>query len=701
MRRISSYYPLDHPVAVKFIIFILFLSVLAFPTRAQVDSLEYALKVLARTSPDSIVLRWAPGQAQQWLDANRSGYYVERYTLLRDGKLLSLPERKLLTPEPLQPWPLDAWEPLVKADRHAAIAAQALYGTSFQLANPSPGVMDIVNKSKENDQRFGFALFAADLSPAVAQALALRFTDKQVLKNEKYLYRIMVVRGAPDYDTLRGSLFVAPELQELPKPIDLMAEFKGTLVELRWDVSFFAGTYTAYRVERSHNGEAFKPLTDQPLVSVTQRQVDPRFFYFTDTTSANQRYAYQVRGLTPFGEWGPPSDPVEGTATPEVSDIPHLTRYESADNRTIDLTWEFDSTLHTAIKGFDVVRAPLPTRPFTSVANGLLPPSARTFTDPTPGYSNYYKVIAVDQNGRTYPSMVHFAALVDSIPPAAPVGLKGQISQDGVVTLTWVPNSEEDIYGYRIYRGNILKEEFFQITREPIKRIPYYDTIHLKTLNKNIHYQVMAIDQVQNYSKLSAVLTLRLPDQVPPVAPIFLPPRATKEGAQLQWMPGGSEDVSHYDLYRRVGGTQWEKIQSVPHTADSVFSAIDSKLAEGKTVAYTVVAVDSAGLESPPAEPVKAGRLVEKVKPAVEVKGNVDRDNKRIVLSWNYTQPAVTSYQVYRAREGEPSRLLATVPQANFEDRQLLLNTRYTYLVVAVFESGARSAWGKALELTY
>ncbi|MFZ5973068.1 MAG: hypothetical protein ACOYXA_15885 [Bacteroidota bacterium] len=684
---------------IMFLFFILL--AMAIPARAQVDSLEYALKVLARTTPDSIVLRWAPTQAQQWLDANRAGYYIERYTLLRDGKLLEQPERKLLTPAPLRPLPLDAWEPLVKTDRYAAIAAQALYGATFELANPSPGVFDIVNKARENDQRHGFALFSADLSPAVARALALRFTDKQVTKGEKYLYRLIVVRGAPDYDSLRGSVFVEPELQELPKPIDLMADFKGTVVELRWEVSLFRGTYTAYRVERADNGRAFQPLSDQPLVSVTLRPSDPRYFYYTDTIAANQRYAYQVRGLTAFGEWGPPSDPVEGTSLPDVTDFPHLTRYESTDNRTIELAWEFDSTLHSAIKGFDVVRSTLPTRPFTSVAQALLPPEARTFTDPSPAYVNYYKVIAVGHNGREYPSMVHHAALVDSIPPVAPVGLKGDISPQGVVTLSWTPNTESDIYGYRIYRGNILKEEFSQITREPINQIPFYDTVNVKTLNKNIHYQVMAIDRVQNYSKLSAVLTLPLPDQVPPVAPVFLSPKATKEGALLRWTPGGSQDVSHYDLYRRVGGTQWLKISSQPHTADSVFTALDNQLAEGKSEVYTVVAVDSAGLESPPAEPVRAGRQVEKIKPAVEVKGSADRDNKRIVLTWNYNEPSVIGYQVYRAREGEPIRLLATVQQSTFEDKQMLINTRYTYQVVAVFQSGARSAWNKGFVIVY
>ncbi|WP_158648467.1 hypothetical protein, partial [Candidatus Symbiothrix dinenymphae] len=40
------------------------------------------------TLQDSILLRWAPTDKQTWDLGNRYGYVVERYTLLRKGKLL-------------------------------------------------------------------------------------------------------------------------------------------------------------------------------------------------------------------------------------------------------------------------------------------------------------------------------------------------------------------------------------------------------------------------------------------------------------------------------------------------------------------------------------------------------------------------------------------------------------------------------------
>lgn len=66
----------------------LLLSLFAFEGMAQrTDSVTNELKVLARTSVDSIVLRWAPMQMTSWLEGNEFGYTIERYVLVRDPAL--------------------------------------------------------------------------------------------------------------------------------------------------------------------------------------------------------------------------------------------------------------------------------------------------------------------------------------------------------------------------------------------------------------------------------------------------------------------------------------------------------------------------------------------------------------------------------------------------------------------------------------
>ena len=81
----------------------------------------------------------------------------------------------------------------------------------------------------------------------------------------------------------------------------------------------------------------------------------------------------------------------------------------------------------------------------------------------------------------------------------------------------------------------------------------------------------------------------------------------------------------------------------------------------------------------------------------------MDRTNKKVVLRWSYTQPGVERYQVYRAKEGEPLTLYSTVAGSNlvFEDKRLVMNSNYTYCLVALFASGAKSEFSKEVKVKY
>jgi fibronectin type 3 domain-containing protein len=667
----------------------------------RADTTLRELMVLARTSPDSIVLRWAPPRASDWLKANRSGYRLERFTVLRDGKLLPTVEREILLPGVLLPLPLDGWEPLVPRDKYAAIAAQALHGDSFELTTDNQSVFAIANKVKENDQRYGVALLTADMSPRVAQALALRWVDRQVKKNEKYLYRIISVTGV---DTLRGSAFVAPEVQTLPRPLEFTASFKGSNVLLQWNRWLHRGTYTAYVVERAVRGGDFVRLHEEPLVTLAaEEQRELRHQYATDSVPHDgKEYVYRIRGLTPFGELGPPSEEASGRATLDPDDTPHITSAESRDNVRIELLWEYPVEAEPGLKGFDVRRSGGPGTPYQTLLAKPLPASARTFVDEAPLHFNYYQIVAITQADRQLVSHVHLAQLVDSVPPLPPRGLRGEIRADGRVYVAWLPNKEADIFGYRVYRGNLAREEFAQVTVEPTAEAVWNDSVSLKTLNRHLFYQVMAIDRSQNHSELSAVLRLAIPDQVKPVPPVFLPPQASREGVALHWVRSGSEDVKRYEVYHLADNDEWKKLSELPRKGmDTAYTYLDREGPEGRSRVYTVVAVDSAGLVSDPAVPIQAGKILTAVKPPVKIKDDVDRTGKRIRLSWQYDEPGVAKYQVYRAREDEPLKLWATLEGNAFEDKQVVMNTRYTYRVMAVFRSGARSAMSDEVSIKY
>lgn len=665
----------------------------------QVPPEKEDIAVIARPSADSITLRWAPLSVDHWRTANQYGYSIERFTLVRNGKVIRPVERKLLTSAPLKPLPEEQWEKFI-GNKYGMITAQALYGETFELDIAHTNIMQIVNKAQENEQRYSIALFCADMSPVIAKAQGLYFTDKQIEKNVKYLYRIRVITPT---DTLQGSVFIDPQQKYiLPAVAEVTGQTTGSAVTLRWKQSDYSSLYTTYSVERSEDGKTFIQVSDVPGVTLSKKGQDSKYQYAVDTLAViGKEYSYRVRGITPFGEYGPASAIVKVKGNKTVTSSVFITSALSRDNKSIDIQWEFPEAENDALAGFEVTRSAKSSGPYKTITKSILTPSARYFKDTSPEQSNYYKLKAKTLDGTEVISMPYLALLVDSIPPAIPTGLKGKVDDYGNVSISWTPNADADIYGYRIYRAYYQSEEFALMTGEPLKDTVFTDRVQLQSLNEKIHYQVMAIDRNQNHSGLSAILSLALPDKVPPMSPVWRPVKSTKEGVVLTWEPGGSQDVVKYELYRKGDQGQWMRLVTKAAGTDSIYTYTDQNLTTSDVQHYTVVAIDEANLESPPA-PVVTGFMLPKQKTAVSMaQPTVNLEKKTITLNWTYDQPNVASYRVYRKINDGTLQLYRTVKDKQFIDSGVVTGTKYSYKVIAVFSNGAFSEMSKDVRVSY
>lgn len=659
------------------------------------------VQVLARPSADSIVLRWAPVESGFWFSANKHGYNIERYTLIRDGKPLAQPEKKIITSTPLKPYDEQQWISIVNNNKYAAIAAQALLGESFELDMKQSGTAEIVSKVTQNEQRFSIALFCADISVSTAKALALYYVDKEVKKNEKYLYRVISNHKS---GAIMGSVYVSPDEEyKLPEPLKFSAEAKGGLVNLKWNQSYHKRIYTSYIVERSEDGKNFKPVSEDPVSTLTpEGKEETQFQYSSDSLSdISKQYHYRVKGLTPFGESGPPSEVKTVKGKNEMPALPYITSAATADNKTITIEWDFPQENNYLLNGFYVERAVSPSGTFNKAHEGLIDKASRTFKDNTPKQTNYYRITAQTVDKDMIRSMTYYAQLVDSVPPSAPVGLQGVMDEFGNVTFSWKPNTEEDIYGYRVYRAYYTSEEFAQLTTGPVKETKFNDRVNVQSLNEKIHYRVMAIDNNQNHSGLSEIFSLSIPDKVPPVSPSFLPVKSNNDGVELTWMRSSSTDVVKYELYRKGESNQWIRMITIPATPrDTLYTFTDSGLSNGETRNYTVIAIDDAGLESQPAPAVMGVKIKRSIWPAVTLQSpEIDRLNKRMILRWLYNEEGVKLFQIYRASNDEPLKLYRSVPAKEFTDR--MQGGKYQYKVVAVFTDGSKSEMGKGISFTF
>ena len=658
------------------------------------------IAVTARPSADSITLRWAPMNHNIWQWGNHYGYRIERYVLSRGGRLVARPEKTILHPA-LKPLPESGWENLVPRERYAAIAAQALFGEQFEVDIKQSDIVTLVNKARENEQRYAFALFSADMSPKVARASGLWFTDTAVTKTEKYLYRVVV----NSMDSLRGSIFISPDDRyELPTPRNLQADFKNQLVSLRWDITVVR-YYTAYIVERSEDGNKFESISDAPLVTVSPTETgDVRYEYAMDSLKdLSKTYHYRVKGITPFGEMSPPSPVIIGRGSPPVSQVPYISGTQNTDNRSLLILWDFPESANHAIRGFAIERSSTPKGNFASITDKLLPGTTRIYKDRSPQLTNYYRVTAHGLDGVSYSSHVYFAQLVDSVPPSSPTGLEAKVSSEGTVTLTWKPNTEHDIYGYRIYKAYHQSEELAQITETPVAQHFFTDRVDLNILNESVYYRVMALDLHQNHSPLSDYVKASLPDKVRPQPAVFLPVNSNSKGISLSWNKGASEDIVQYKLYRKAGAqSQWQLIKTADAMSDSVFHYVDEDALSG-TNYYTVISIDDAGLESDPATPVAGNRPDNQPGPPIRwKKPRINREENQITLAWDYTLASIESFKIYKAVDNEPPTLFQTVvaTQKEFTDT-MIPGQHYRYRIMALFVDGKKSFLSDEIEFQY
>lgn len=645
---------------------------------------KHEMKLLACPLPDSIVLRWAPTTYQLWLNGNQQGYHVTRTTLIRNDQFVKEPAIQL-TSVPLKPLPLDLWESLADRDGYAGVAAQAIYGDGFEVETQKgeTSLIDIMNKATEQENRFGFALFAADQSAEVARYSGLWLTDKNVKPGEKYLYRVFPAQ-VPEGMVVDTAIFYTgvDEYMPLPAPIDVKAEPGDKMVTITWDKKYQTQFFNSFWIERSKDdGKSFKRLNDVPLVNTTPEGYDEADFHFyVDTLPDNATaFQYRVIGISVFGELSPPSQVVATQGIYKISSVPIMKALPGSTGETVELSWEFPNAKNEKIDGFRIYRSEKFDRDY-QLLDDQLSAINQSYTDQQPLMTGYYRIQAFNHGFDGSQSIPKMVQLVDSIPPAIPSGLIAKADTSGLVRLSWTANNEKDIFGYRIFRANHIREEFSQLTVEPTPHNQYMDTISLKTLTKEVYYKVVAIDQRQNKSGFSEVLKLERPDIVPPAAPVIKKISSSANGITLQWHTSHSTDVAKQVLYRnRQGSREWEVVNTfLPDSTQTT----DQPPLSGTIYRYLLIAVDKAGNESKPAAPV-AGKYNAPKQQEVWMTPKVKVNKKKgtVELSWEKPHYEVKEYLVYRKKKGETWKLIAsTNPLQNSFEEKHYKGTEYKIL---------------------
>lgn len=646
---------------------------------------------------DTLMLRWAPINADIMINGLKNGYQIER--IEGEGSFENNTSLQTFFIKPFNERKSDFQN---SPDQNLRDLVEVV----GELASSS----DL--SSTARSMSFAVLMLAAGTNKEIAKMIGIYYEDI-TLKKTNYTYRISVQKSLES----SASIFVNAATLSENQTFSLLVGTARTKLKqayLSWEAKSLQAGYSAYWVERS---------TDS--VNFEKRNSLPYFFFksgdepnktncdFVDTgVTEGITYFYRIVGINHFAEIGKTSNVVKvyvpislyGECRIDTVTASGLNRSlaghfvigsSSVSNPTKQPDKVFEGRFllfrsDSLLGGYQLLSEQInTTNSFQFIANVPLESGDRY----------YYKVAALSVDNDTVYSFPYYFFTLDQIPPQTPQGLAGVVNDSGIVSLTWNLNDEQDIRGYRVYRSNSLKEEFTEVTKVFCVDGSFYDTLSLDNLSSKIYYRVSAVDFNFNNSKKSEPVLLLKPDTIPPVAALFTDYSVKPQGIELAWVNSSSEDAFEHTLIRQNEG----KLEQLLLWKDTTSHFIDTSCVAGKSYEYYVISFDQS--KNKTASEILRVNYETGVRVGVSnIQSLVDRTKKTIQLSWKLPVDEIYSIQIYRAKNDEAYRLISTLRDKKIElftDVDLSMNNTYKYKIKVIYKSGVSSVLSDEIVVIY
>ncbi len=603
---------------------------------------KYSVMVTTKSEVDKFILRWAPKDYNWFTFANEYGYIIEKASFDKDPRIFydDIPdeafETRPLKGMPLMPWTVEEFKKNIKSEKdvHLGVAMEILHGEMSVTGSPTKGD-NLSNSMMEQENRFAFALTAADLNRDAALSLALRYEDTDVEKGKFYHYRIYVNYADSEFKSDTSEFIIQFNAIETPKVKveNCFIEPFDKQVLLSWTFSNRAH-FSAYDIERSIDNKSWKVLNEKPYISSIPDDVESFIYTYVDDTLNNyQKYYYRIIGYTSFGDKGLYSDVLETTPKDLTPPSPAFEINAIDTGGVVLITWDA-APYEPDFDGFYIGRSNSADGPFEKISPKL-PKEERGFIDFSPRVldENYYVIISSDIHGNESQSFSAFGYIIDSTPPEQPTWVSGNIDSTGMVRLEWNRGPEADIIGYRVYWANDTLSEFSQLTGEVHSHTVYLDSVNVKTLNKYTYYKITAVDHRYNHSEYSEILAIKKPDVIPPAIPVFSDYSVVDNKINFSWYVSSSDDVVTQIIEKSLNDENWTKLKELNDNTSNTY--IDSTLIVNNSYSYRITAIDDSGNKTVSKPLLVSHNSKGKVSGDIQLSVNISEEKAN--LSWNTT----------------------------------------------------------------
>lgn len=661
---------------------------------AGLSQQKYDIKLKAFYTGYDVLLRWYPKDLDTYQKCVEEGFVVERRQLgVAEG---------WTTVSPILKGSYEEIANLEKKDKEATILNMILYKDQMEerIKHEMP---DSLSKFREqyrqmtaNPQAKSFFyvmfLLSTEFSVDIAKYSALNYLDDKVQTQQTYEYRVR-----PKNEKLKLNSETVKITTNKKTELPVLSQLKSLRDEKSIRFSWYLTPemfeeYSGYNLERSEDGIHFKKVNARPIIHITTSEVDKdSCTYRSDLPECGKKYYYRIVGLSPFGFSGKASNVVTEKCVDRYTVHPKMNTIIFNKNGEAEITWGVENPDKQEIKAFEVQRAErlhvTGVDSFEAISKRLSPKTF-SFVDKKPFKTNYYRIAAYGDEGQVGYSNIVFKYPSDTMPPSTPTGLKGIIDSAGVCTLTWNPNPEEGIRGYRVFVANDSTYEFLCATDTFLKEPKFTTKLFLGSLTNDIYYKVQAIGANYGHSALSPFIKLMKPDTIPPALIVFDEIKQNEDNSlQFSWYDSPSIDVAKVDLYRRiVPDTAWVLAdQWVGKTTSRSYT--DTMRFVGEKVAYKFNIYDESGNMSV-AEMVPYQTNILRQHCLKNLRLTKDYKEGGIYVEWSRCGCQIKLVRIFRKENGGDYKIVKAVKgnDTSYFDKSVYVGHEYEYMVLPITE---------------
>ncbi|MDR3133986.1 MAG: hypothetical protein LBU42_08220 [Prevotellaceae bacterium] len=528
----------------------------------------------------------------------------------------------------------------------------------------------------------------------------IMYEDCTVVPGKTYSYEVHEIIGGREKLIEQSSFLTVHTFISDNPPNNLQVVAGDGKVSMRWEPE--TKRYWGINVYRKTANEmSFNLVTQRPIILSEVPKEDnsigyPDIFYAEENLQNGVPYTYKIQGIDYFSRLTLFTEEI--TVIPKDKTPPAAPHNLRADVGLFDitLTWKNDFP-SSDMEGYTIYRQKGRKGANIQINEQVLPPGQTVYYDtvPEPGAYIYY-VVAVDSSGNEGKSRPTVGEVLDIFPPAAPIGLQ-VVADTGRIQLSWNPNQEKDLMGYRIYRtvGANRNDNYVLLNATAIRETQFTDSLPHNAKNF-FFYKVAAIDSSYNMSKYSDARSARMPDVVVPREPFIIGIIQEVRALRIEWLGNAESDLMGYNIYRFQPADSIGTLQRLNYSLIKAGTHLftDNRIEKNVNYRYYLTAVDSTGNVSMPSVSYDRKFIADETCPleVKKIKASAKK-NGTINISWSIDLENKETYQgcvLYRKNpQANVFKAITTLSKVNkYIDKFDQDDTLFYYQVRAYDQNG-------------